>query len=100
MAEHTLATDDPAGLQPANVRWRALAAAEAVLEHYGATVEECAEVARGHSRNSLLAGRPSTTFLTPWARPPPRSWRQALWCRTSGSGARLSIVGMQAALPH
>lgn len=44
MAEKTLAIEDPAGLLTEDRRKRAIAAAEAVLEHYGVSIEECAAV--------------------------------------------------------
>ncbi|KRC25739.1 hypothetical protein [Acidovorax sp. Root217] len=44
MAEHTLAIVDLAGLLPEDMRRRALAAAEAMLEHKGVTVEQCAAI--------------------------------------------------------
>jgi len=44
MTEYTLAIDDPAGLVPEDVRRRALAAAEAMLEHKGVTAEQCAAI--------------------------------------------------------
>jgi hypothetical protein len=45
MAELTLVIEDPTGRLKEDVRRRAISAAQAVLEHYGVTVEECAAVA-------------------------------------------------------
>lgn len=72
MAHKILAIDDPAGLLLDDLRQRALASADAVLEHYGMTVKDCAAVgtrlfkklAPGDVHNFFNGtGRAATTWL-------------------------------------
>lgn len=99
MAEQIFAIDDPAGLLLEDVRMRAIAAAEAVLEHYGVTVEECAaigtkpfkEVAPGGVHNFFAGvGKAAITWLEACA----------VVQDLGGPGVRLIIVDRQAPLPH
>ncbi|MDP4076272.1 hypothetical protein [Acidovorax sp. A1169] len=99
MAEHTLAIDDPTGRLPEDVRQRALASADAVLAHYGVTVEECAAVgtrpfkpvAPGGVHNFFAdVGKAATTWLEACA----------VVQDLCGPDLRLIILDKQAPLPH
>lgn len=99
MAEQILAIDDPAGLLPEDVHQRALAAAEAVLEHYGVTVADCAAVGTrpfkepspGAALNFFAgAGKAATTWLEACA----------VVQDLCGSEVRLSVVDRPGPLPH
>ena len=99
MADQSLAIGDPTGLLPNDVGKRALAAAEAVLEHYGVTVEECAAVstrpfkavAPGGVHNFFEGvGKAATTWLEACA----------VVQDICGPDVRLIFVDKHAPLPH
>jgi len=99
VAEHTLAIDDPEGLVPDDVRRRALAAAEAMLEHKGVTVEQCATIGTKPAKPVRPGTVPS--FFGGMGED------AAAWLEAStvvqdlcGPGVRLRIVDKQAQLPH
>lgn len=99
MADQILAIEGPAGLLPGDVRMHAIAAAEAVLEHYGVTVEECAavgnrpfkEVAPGGVHNFFAGvGKAASTWLEACT----------VVQDLCGPDVRLVIVDKQGPLPH
>lgn len=99
MAEYTLAIDDPAGLVPEDVRRRALAAAEAMLQHKGVTVEQCATI----GTKATKPVRPGTipSFFGGLGEVA-AAWLEACTVVQDlcGPDVRLRIVDKQAPLPH
>lgn len=84
MAEQILAIDDPAGLLLEGVRLRALAAAKAMLEHKGLTVEQCAAI-------GTKPAKPSP----PQHYPQLLRWYGGSFCRVAG-GLRCRAEPMRA----
>lgn len=99
MAEHTLAIDDPAGLVPEDVRRRVLAAAEAMLQHKGVTVEQCAAIGTRPAKPLRPGTIPS--FFGGMGEAA-AAWLEACTVVQDllGPDVRLRIVDKQAQLPH